>query len=91
MSDTSRVGSSLDTFVAAAPCPQRVALRALLSLASRPRGAALLGRLPPLDQLAHGLLTLGRYDDPRLSRALGWDGDAVIARGRELRRAEGRP
>jgi hypothetical protein len=85
------MGGSLDTFLAAAPWPQRGALRALLSLASRPRGAALLGRLAPLDQLAHGLLALGRYDEPRLSRALGWDGDAVVARGRELRRAEGRP
>jgi hypothetical protein len=62
----------------------------LLSVASRPRGKALLGRLAPRDQLAHGVLSLERYDDPRLSRALGWDGDAVVARGREVRRAEGR-
>jgi hypothetical protein len=85
------MGGPLDTFLAAAPWPQRGVLRALLSLASRPRGAALLGRLAPLDQLSHGLLALGRYDEPQLSRALGWDGDAVVARGRELRRAEGRP
>jgi hypothetical protein len=91
MSDTSPTGSSLEEFLAAAPWPQRTSLRALLSLSSRPRGAALLGRMAPLDQLANGMLTLGRYDDPLLSRALGWDGEAVVARGRELRRTEGRP
>jgi hypothetical protein len=48
----SPAGSSLEEFVAAAPWSQRVALRALLSLTSRPRGKALLGRLAPLDQLA---------------------------------------
>jgi len=52
---------------------------------------ALLARVAPWDQLARGLLTVGHYDDPLLSRSLGWDVDAVIARGRELRRAEGRP
>jgi hypothetical protein len=91
MPDTSSVGSSLDTFVAAAPWPQRVALRALLAIARRPRGVALLARVAPWDQLARGLLTVGHYDDPEVSRSLGWDVDAVIARGRELRRAEGRP
>ncbi len=82
---------SLDTFIAAAPWPQRGALRALVSLGSRPRGVALLGHVPPLDQLATGLLAFGRYDDPRLSRPLGWDSEAVVARGLALRRAEGRP
>jgi hypothetical protein len=81
----------LDVFLAAAPRGQRAALRILLSLASRPRGAALLGRLAPLDQVADGLLAFGRYDDPRISRELGWDGEAVVGRGRELRRSEGRP
>jgi hypothetical protein len=32
-----------------------------------------------------------RYDEPALSRALGFDAEAVVARGRQLRRAEGRP
>lgn len=85
------MGDSLDTFIAAAPRPQRMVLRVLVSIASRPRGAALLGHLAPLDQLAGGLLTFGRYDDPLLSRALGWDSEAVVARGRELRHTEGRP
>jgi hypothetical protein len=34
---------------------------------------------------------VGRYDEPRLARALGWDADAVVARGRALRHDEGRP
>jgi hypothetical protein len=31
------------------------------------------------------------YGDDQISRRLGFDADAVVARGRELRRAEGRP
>jgi hypothetical protein len=34
---------------------------------------------------------MGRYEDPVVARALGWDAEAVVARGRALRRAEGRP
>ena len=34
---------------------------------------------------------LGHYDEPAVARSLGWDADAVIARGRDLRRREGRP
>jgi len=82
---------SLDTFVAAAPWSQRVVLRALLAIARRPRGAALLAYGTPLDQVVRGLLTIEHYDDPRVGRTLGWDADAVVARGRELRRAERRP
>lgn len=81
----------LAAFLAAAPRSQRIGLRLLLSLASRPRGSALLKRLAPLDQVAGGLLTFGRYDDPRVSSGLGWDADAVVTRGRALRRSEGRP
>ena len=66
-------------------------MRVLIALARRPRGASLLARLPTANQLAQIVLALGRYDDPAMGRALGWDGAAVIARGRELRRAEGRP
>ena len=66
-------------------------LRALLAIARRPRGVALLARMAPWDQIARGLLTVGHYDDPQVSRSLGWDVDAGVARGRELRRAEGRP
>jgi hypothetical protein len=60
-------------------------------LERRPRGAALLARVPLASQLAHSLVALGRYDEPRVARALGWDAEAVVARGRALRRAEGRP
>lgn len=82
---------SLDTFIAAAPWPQRMGLRALLTLARRPRGMALLSRMGPLHQLGGGLATFGRYDEPQLSATLGWDAEAVVARGRALRHAEGRP
>ena len=51
----------------------------------------MLARVGPWDQLARGLLTVEHYDDPQVGRSLGWDAEAVVARGRELRRAEGRP
>ncbi len=84
------MSSALESFVCAAPWPQRAGLRALLTLGRRPRGMALLRRLAPADQLASSLLAMGRYDDPVTSRALGWDAAAVVARGRRLRQAEGR-
>jgi hypothetical protein len=51
----------------------------------------LLARLAPADQLAGGLVAMERYETPALARALGWDAEAVRARGQELRRREGRP
>ena len=45
----------------------------------------------PVDQLAGGLLAMERYEDPVLARELGWDAEAVAARGLALRREEGRP
>jgi CubicO group peptidase (beta-lactamase class C family) len=81
---------TLDEFVACAPALQRAGLRALVALAHRPRGAALLARAPAIDRLAQVVVALGRYDDPGVAIALGWDGDEVVARGRALRRAEGR-
>lgn len=91
MAEVARVSSSLDEFVAAGPWPQRAAVRALLPLARRPRGLALLGLLVGADQALAGVAAMGHYDRPEVARPLGWDADAVIARGRELRRAEGRP
>jgi len=85
------VSGGLDSFIAAAPRVRRAGLRMLLALARRPRGAALLARVPIARQLASSLVALGRYDQPALARSLGWDAEAVVARGRELRRAEGRP
>lgn len=82
---------TLDEFVACAPPVQRAGMRALVALAHRPRGAALLARAPALDQLAQIVVALGRYDDPQVAMTLGWDGAGVVARGRALRRAEGRP
>lgn len=80
----------LDRFLAAAPLPQRPVLRLLLALVRRPRGARLLHRLAPLDQLANGLAAMGRLEDTVVAVRLGWDADAVAARGRALRRAGGR-
>jgi hypothetical protein len=66
-------------------------MRVLVALAPRPRGAALLAYVPALDQLAQLILALGRYDDSDVGKGLGWDAAGVVARGRALRRAEGRP
>ncbi len=82
--------SGIERFLAAAPWPQRLGMRVLLALVRRPRGAALLARAPLAEQAAWAVLALGRYDDPRLARALGWDAAAVAARGLALRRSEGR-
>lgn len=85
------MAQALEGFLAAAPRPQRAGLRALLALARRPRGRRLVARVPALAQLTTGLLSAARYEADPAARALGWDADAVIARGRALRRAEGRP
>jgi hypothetical protein len=44
-----------------------------------------------LEQAASATLALGRYDAPGPALSLGWDPEAVVARGRAIRRAEGRP
>lgn len=80
----------LEEFIAASPRAQRPALRILLALGRRPRGLALLAKLAPADQAATGLEAMARYDDTARAQALGYDADAIIARGRELRRKEGR-
>jgi hypothetical protein len=91
MSTGSLRRGTLEEFIASAPPLRRIGMRALVALAPRPRGKALLARAPALDQLAQLILALGRYDDPTVTRALGWNGAEVVARGRALRRAEGRP
>ena len=85
------VSRRLAVFLAAAPAPQRAGLGLLLSLGRRPRGARLLERVPALDQLVCSTLGLARYDEEAVGRALGWEAATVVARGRALRRAEGRP
>jgi hypothetical protein len=85
------VSEGIDSFLAAGPWPQGAVLRLLLSLGRRPRGDALLARMPLAHQTAKSLLALSRYDDPPVARVLGWDAAAVVDRGRALRRAEGRP
>jgi hypothetical protein len=81
----------LDQFIRSAPAPQRAGMRALIALARRPRGRALLTRAGAADQLAQMLTSLERYDNPDVARGLGWDAEAVVTRGRVLRQAEGRP
>jgi hypothetical protein len=85
------MSDGLERFLAAAPWPQRPGLRLLLALARRPRGASLLRRMPLAAEAAAATLALGRYDDPAVAASLGWDAEAVVARGRHLRRIEGRP
>jgi len=85
------MSDGLDRFLAASPQPQRSGLRLLIMLARRPRGAMLLKCLPLAEEAAGATLALGRYDDPAIATRLGWDAEAVVARGRRLRRTEGRP
>ena len=66
-------------------------MRALLPLVRRPRARSLLGLLVGADQALSGVAAMGHYDEPGVARGLGWDAEAVIARGRALRRDEGRP
>ena len=80
-----------DAFADAGPWPLPPVLHVLLAVARRPRGAALLARVPRLEVPVHAALSLERYDAPAVGRALGWDAEAVAARGRALRHAEGRP
>ena len=80
-----------DALLRGIPRWQRPGMRLLFAVGSRPRGMALLSRLRPLDQAALALLALVRYDDPAVAGRLGWDADAVAARGRALRESEGRP
>jgi hypothetical protein len=85
------MNAELERFVAAGPWPQRAGLKLLLEIASRPRGHALVSRLPLVEYTATSLIELARYDNPDVSAALGWSSEAIVARGRELRRQEGRP
>jgi hypothetical protein len=81
----------LDAWVAAVPQPQRTGLRVLRALGKRPGGQRLLHRLAPADQLAYGIAAMEHFEDPAHATPLGWDSEAVAARGRALRHEEGRP
>jgi hypothetical protein len=83
--------SPRDVLIAGAPRWRRPGMRLLLALALRPRGAAVLARMGPLDQGLGALLAMVRYDEPAQARGLGWDAEAVVRRGRALRRSGGRP
>jgi hypothetical protein len=80
----------LEAFLASAPQPQRAGLRLLVALERRPRGRRVLERATPVEQLANGLLAMGHWEEPANAAALGWDADAIAARGRALRHQEGR-
>ncbi|MFL5829606.1 MAG: hypothetical protein ACJ76X_06785 [Solirubrobacteraceae bacterium] len=82
---------ALEEFLNGAPRWRRPGMRALIALATRPRGLALLERLAPADQAATALIRLVAYDDPSISTSLGWDAERVAERGRSLRHAEHRP
>lgn len=77
------MSDGLQRLISAAPAWRRPGMRAMFALAKRPRGLALLRHLTPADQAASGLLALIRYDDPAVARTLGWDAEAVVARGRK--------
>jgi hypothetical protein len=66
--------------------PQRARVEAL-ERAERRRGASARAVL----KLAKSLACLCYYGDDGVMRRLGYDADAVVARGRALRIAEGRP
>ena len=83
--------AAINEFVMSGPRPQRDGLRLMLFLATRSRGRKLLSALPLALQTADNVLAMSHYDDPVWARELGWDAEAVAARGRALRRAEGRP
>jgi hypothetical protein len=48
------------------------------------------GRLAPLTKALRGLAQISYYGDDAVMRSLGYDADAVVARGRALRREEDR-
>lgn len=60
---------------------------AVVAKAERSGPAAVRG----LVRLIKGLTCLSYYGDDAVMRRLGYDADAVLRRGRELRAAEGRP
>ena len=47
-------------------------------------------RLASLIMTLCGVAALGHYDRPEVARGLGWDAEGIVARGRTLRRDEGR-
>jgi len=82
VADTDAV-AFFDAWLAAAPRRNRLGLRALLRLA---------GRAPrPLRGVLDSMALLSYYGDPRVMARLGYDADAVAARGRAIRLRDGRP
>lgn len=75
-----RTPTGLGEVIAALPRWRRTGMRLLLALGQRRRGQRMLAWIAPLDQAIAGLLALGRYDSPDVSRALGWDPEAVVSR-----------
>jgi hypothetical protein len=81
---------------AAELAPKALRMRRLRALAPDERGAALerlegSRRAARLVELLEGLACLSYYGDDAVMRRLGYDAEARVARGRELRAREGRP
>lgn len=83
---------------AAELAPFALGERARLRRLPRARRAAVFERLAGGPPAGRGLLELvrlfavvGYYGDDAVSRQLGYDADAVVARGRRLRSEQGRP
>ena len=86
--------AAFDAWLRAAPAPNRVALRAMLRVATRGDVARRVedgcGRLAGAAQFLARIAAHCYYGDEGVMRRLGYDARAVAARGLELRRAEGR-
>jgi hypothetical protein len=86
--------AAFDTWLRAAPAPNRLALRALLRVVARGDVARRVedgkGTLGGGAQFLARIAAHCYYGDDGVMRRLGYDASAVAARGLALRRAEGR-
>ena len=73
---------AFERWLASAPRPHRAALRGLLLVRTRVRGA---------DDVLRRLAAHCYYGDLAVMRVLGYDAEAVVGSARALRLAEGRP
>jgi hypothetical protein len=75
--------AAFDAWLRAAPRANRLLVRGLLRLGPERSG--------PLGELLERLALHCYYGDERVMRRLGYDPDRVVASGRGVRAAEGRP
>lgn len=85
---------AFDAWLRAAPAPNRLAMRALLRVATRGDVARRVedggGRLDGAAQFLARIAAHCYYGDAGVMRRLGYDAQEIAARGLALRRAEGR-